>query len=469
MKARLSGIAFFAAIGLYMGFVKPFAPGLSAAGHAALMAVLITVGIWSFGAEWLPLSIGGMVMLLILTAAGLKPSLIFNGFTSRAIWILIPALFFGFALNSTGLGKRLAYWVIGLFRPSYLSLTASWILIGLLLSVLTPSITVRIAIVMPIAVASVEICRQQYQSKGAALILFSAWSMVLIPGSAWLTGSLWGPLMIGFFDPIQGLGGAINFDDWLRAMLLPSVVLSLLFIAVLYWIMRPAEPLKINREIFRHEYEALGPFSFKEKATLGILMGTFLLLVTGRMHGIPDVAICLGALVLLALFGVIRTGDIGTAINWDFVLFMGTIMGLGMLLQETGVAAFLGRSFSPVIRILAGNDSLLLFVLLVFFFIWRFVDIAQLYLTIAFVVPFLPMLAADFGIHPLVFGFLFIIAGNCFFLAYQQPFAIIGESIAGKASWTKAQLMLAGFIFFAVCLVTLALSIPYWRAIGMLR
>lgn len=469
MKVRLAGIFFFAALGLLIGILKPFAPDLSPAGHAVLMAVLVTVGLWSFGTEWLPLSIGGTVLLMILAASGLKYTLVFNGFMTRAIWILIPALFFGFALNSTGLGKRLAYWVIGLFTPSYLSLTVSWILIGLLLSVLTPSITVRVAIVMPIAISSVEIVRKQYQTKGAALILFSAWSMVLIPGGAWMTGSLWGPALLGFFDPIPGLEEVITFDNWLKAMLLPSITLSLLFILVLYRIMKPKTPLSLDREVFRKELKALGPFTFKEKATLCTLLGAFLLLVTSRWHGLPDVSVCLGALILLALFGVIRTGDISTAINWDFVLFLGTIMGLGMQLQETGLAAFLSHSLNSVIRILAGNHWLMLFALLIFFFGWRFVDIAQLYLTITFVVPFLPMLAADYGIHPLVFGFLFIMAGNCFFMAYQQPFVIIGESIAGKASWTKAQLLLAGTIYFAVCLVTLAISIPYWQAIGMLR
>jgi len=191
MDRRLWGILLFSAVGIGVGIGKPFAPELSPEGHAVLMSVLVAVSVWIFGTRWVPLSIGSMVMMMLLTASGVKLSIVFNGYTTRAVWILIPALFFGFALNVTGLGKRLAYWVIGLFRPSYLSLTVSWVLIGLLLSVLTPSISVRIAIVIPIAVASVEICRLKYGSNGAALILLSAWSMVLIPGSGWLTGSLW--------------------------------------------------------------------------------------------------------------------------------------------------------------------------------------------------------------------------------------------------------------------------------------
>jgi anion transporter len=469
MIARLSGIVFFTAVGLIIVIVKPFAPGLAPVGHAVLMAVLVAVGLWIFATKWIPLSISSMVMLLILTASGIKPSIVFSGYTTRAVWILIPALFFGFALNSTGLGKRLAYWVMGLFRPSYLSMTFSWFIIGLLLSILTPSIMVRVAIVIPIAVASVEICRLQYGSKGAALILLSAWSMVLLPGIGWLTGSLFGPVAIGFFDPIPGLQGVITFETWLKAMLVPSAVLSFLFILVLYRFMKPLEELDIDRDVFNSEFKALGPISFKEKATLFILLAAFLMLVTGRMHGIPDVTICLGAFCLLAISGVIEVKDIGTGISWDFVLFVGTIMGLGTHLQETGVAAFLGESFSPVIRTLAGNPWLLTYVLLALLFIIRFADVAHLYVTIPFVAPFLPMLAADFGIHPLVIFFVFLMAACCFFMSYQQSFAILAESIAGNASWTPAQLSRAGIIYMCACLVTLAISIPYWKWAGLIR
>ncbi|MDA8124026.1 MAG: SLC13 family permease [Deltaproteobacteria bacterium] len=468
MDKRLWGMLLFAVAGIGIGAVKPFAPELTPQGHAALMAILVAVGLWIFATKWVPLCIGSMVMLLLLIASGLKPSLVFNGYTTRALWILIPALFFGFALNSTGLGKRLAYWVIGLFRPSYLSLTVSWVLIGLLLSVLTPSISVRIAIVIPIAVATLEICRLRHGSKGAALLLLSAWSMVIIPGGGWFTGSLWGPLAIGFFGGTPELQGVISFDSWWRAMLLPSAVLSFLFVLILYRFMKPAEDLNVEQSVFQGESKALGAITFQEKATFAILLATFFLLVTGRWNGIPDVAVCLGAFVLLAAFGIIKAQNIGTAISWDFVLFLGTIMGFGLIFQETGLATFLSRSFSPVMAGLAGSAWLLAYVLLLFFFVIRFVDVAQLYCTIAFVVPFLPMLAADFHIHPLVVFFLFMMGGNCFFMAYQQPFVILGETLAAKAAWTPAQLRQAGIIYFFACLLTLAISLAYWKAVGLI-
>jgi di/tricarboxylate transporter len=58
----------------------------------------------------------------ILLAGGLLYKLpldvVTTGYTSSAVWVLVPALFFGFALMKTGLGKRIAYFVLKTFASS---------------------------------------------------------------------------------------------------------------------------------------------------------------------------------------------------------------------------------------------------------------------------------------------------------------------------------------------------------------
>ncbi len=466
---RIIGIAAFIILGAYIGIARPFEPGLGQQGHLTLMAIIIALGLWIFASKWLPFAAGSMTLLMLLLVSGLDYGVVFNGFTTRAIWILIPALYFGFALSKTGLGKRIAYRILGFFKPSYLTLTISWVIIGLLLSVFTPSITVRIAIMIPLAVAAAEICKLRYGARGAGFIVLTAWAMAIIPGSGWLTGSLWGPMALGYFNSTPGLEGAINFGSWLKGMLLPTALISTIFIAGTYIFLRPKENLNVDRDAFISEYAALGPMSLREKATLAILLVTFLLLVTSQMTGLPDVGICIGAFALLVAFRIIRANDIGQAISWDLVLFLGTAMGLGLILRETGVAAFLNAVFNPVISLVAANPWILLFLVLSGLLIWRFLDITQLYATIPFMLPFLPMLATDFGINPLVMYMIFIIAGNFFFLAYQQPFAILGQSLAGESAWSAKQLRQAGIIYALASLVTLAVTIPYWMAVGYIR
>jgi anion transporter len=337
----------FIIAGLYLGFFHPFAPELPSAGHWCIAGLLIAVGLWIFAPRWMPLSVGSVLMMMISLAAGLKYSAVFSGYTGTAIWILIPALFFGFALTKTGLGKRLAYRIIGIFRPTYLTLTISWLVIGLVLSALTPSITVRVAIIIPLAATTVEICNIAGHSKGASYIMLIAWAMAVIPGTGWLTGALWGPIGKGFFDATPALANVMTFESWGRAMLLPAELTALLFIIGLYLVMKPEHPLELKTDTFKAAYAGLGPMSFKEKATLVILSLAFIMFASGRAHHIPDAAVCLGAFALLAIFRIIEIKDIASGINWDLVLFLGSVFGLGAVFMDSGVSGVFDRDLLP--------------------------------------------------------------------------------------------------------------------------
>jgi anion transporter len=468
MGKQLIGIIVFTILGAVVGICKPLSPTLSTTGHLSIMGLLISIGLWIFATRWVPLSIGGVLMMTIFLASGLKYSVVFSGFTNGAIWILVPALYFGFVLTKTGLGKRLALWILSLFRPSYLTLTISWLIIGIILSALTPSITVRIAIMIPIAANTVEICKIQSGTKSAGFIMLVAWAMAVIPGTGWLTGSLWGPIAKGFFASIPSLDGIITFESWGKAMLLPAECIAVFFVSGLFIVMKPEKPLDVPTDTFRVAYRELGPITFREKATLAILIVFFLLFATSRLHHVPDVAICLGAFFLLAIFRIIDLKDISTGISWDFILFLGAVLGLGTVFVETGVSSFLSQAFIPLMDHLSVSPWLFIYMTVALLFVWRFLDIAQLLPTIPIILSFFPIIATNLGIHPLVIFSLCIMAGNCFFMSYQQPFVIIGETLSSRVKWSQGQLFKAGMIYFIACILTLAIVIPYWMTVDLI-
>ena len=73
MNVRIWGIILFSAIGVGIGAGRPFAPELTPEGHAALMAILVAVGLWIFATKWVPLCIGSTVMILLLVSKASVP------------------------------------------------------------------------------------------------------------------------------------------------------------------------------------------------------------------------------------------------------------------------------------------------------------------------------------------------------------------------------------------------------------
>lgn len=456
-------------IALYVALAKPWVPQLTPQGHLVLFALIITIGLWIFKPLNMPNSVSGMFFLLFTLALKIPAASVFSGFTSSALWTLIPALFFGFVLIKTGLGKRIGFLVMKMFNPSYPMLILAFVIIGLALSALTPSITVRCVIIIPIAVSVIEACQLELKSKGSALLLLSAWVMALVPGTGWLTGSLHGPIILGMFEAVPDLKGLLNFGSYLQVMLIPALVLTVLLIVGGYLALKPDQPITLKKEYFQEEYKKLGPFSKDQIVSAIILIICFLMFFTNRIHGIPDGATVLGGLFLLTLFGVIKGTEIGSGISWDLVLFIGVAMSFGAVFGATGVSKWLVGVLVPVIAPLTTSPWLFAYSIIILFFVLRFFDVAVFIPTMAILIPILPEISKSFGINPLVWIALFIMGANCFFLSYTNMFAMVAESIAKERSWTSGQISKYGFVYGVAVLLTLAIAIPYWTSIGMFK
>lgn len=450
---------------LFIGMLKPFS-GLSAQGHHVFGIVIVSLGLWVFRPPTLPYFAGGALLLGGCLAFKVPLSAVAGGYTGSAVWVLIPALFFGFALVKSGLGKRIAYFVLKLFEPSYLTISISWFIIGLILSALTPSITVRLSIVMPIAMSVVEACKIPERSRGSALIGLMAWGTALFPGNAWLTGSLWGIFMMGFY-PAE-IKPVVTFDSWLVYMAVPWFLITVLFLFFTYLALKPQEPLRISSQTFKRQYDELGKITGQEIIVGVILTTTLILFTTEKLHGMTTASVALLSFVALMLLGTISFQDISSGVNWDIINFFGVILGLSAIFAHTGISDWLGPIIEPAILSYASEPVVFLLALTIGFWIIRFLDVPWGFSTIAIAAPIFVPLYKDFGLNPALVSVALIAGGNSFFLPYQQPFIMMGDAMSNSKAWTSSQVSLVGCIYAGIVIVAILISSFYWKAMGLM-
>ena len=439
---------------------------LSTMAQLMMGGIVITLAIWIFKPFKLSYSAGGLFLASFALAVGLKPAAVFSGFTQSAIWTLIPALFFGFALQKTGLGKRIAMGILKLFKPSYTSLVLAWVMIGVALSLLTPSGTVRVAIMIPIAAQCCELYRLEKGSKGNSLILLTAFAMAILPGSGWMTGVLWGPIISGMINSVPETQGLVVFDNWFSVMFLPVMIITVLLVIGSYFALAPKSKLQAEAIEAINE-EAASKISKHEIIAGAILISVFTMFLTGRFHGLPDASVCLAAVFLLFLSGVLETKDFNTGVNWDLIIFIGFALSFSALFNETGISSWFAGIVVPALAPIAGNPYMFMFSIMTFVFLWRFFDVALFIPTIAILVPILPAIQEAYGISPLVWLFVFVIGGNSFVMAYQNMWAMMSRSIAGDRAFTNKHLGIYGIIYFAASYVAMAITIPMWVSAGL--
>lgn len=462
MNIKLVGAIAFALVGLIVALVAPIGE-VSRSGNIVAGTIVMSLGLWIFRPGGVPYAAGCSIFLTGCLLAGLKFPVVMSGYSSSAIWVLIPALFFGYVLQKTALAKRIVYWTLKSIKPTYVTIILAWVVAGLVLSLLTPSATLRILTMIPIALGTVEACGLEYRSRGGSLICLVAFGMALIPGGGWYTGCLWGPVFIGMFPAeLKSLGTPAA---WFQGNALYWAVVTVLYIIVLCLLLKPERPLQLDRHAFKAQYDELGGMSRDEKVVGSVLVVAFAMFFTESIHHIPTVPVALTGFFLLIAFGVITAGDIGTGVSWDMILFVGAVISLPGISVQSGIAKWISGFMDPVMSSFSGSPLTFLFVFILLYWLIRFVDVSWGFATAALMAPIMVPLYNNFGIHPVIIGTVFAIGGGCYFLSYQQPFIVMSESMTKGNVWSPQNLTRGGIAYAIACLLGVLIVAPYWKAI----
>ena len=441
----------------------PAFEGLSRQAQLILAITAFSAILWAF--QVINNGITSVLMMGLLISAGVRPPLALSGFGGPPFWVLVTVLFYGFAMKKTGLAERLSYYILSLFPGTYSGILGAFFAIGFVLALGIPSMTVRTAIMVPIAWALVQSLGLPNRSRGSALIILTTVEMAVIPGLAFLYGSLDGPIVAAAFEakhlPLTWLGYA-------QVITFPTLLLCVLILAGNQFILRPEAPLNASPDFARERLRALGSFQRPELVTAIVVLVSIVFWTTDRYHHLPSFVIGTGAMAVFALAGILRDEDIGTAVSWSLLLYLGGVFGLANVIQDAKVTDWLAGFFVPVARQLASNLVLLMIVLSVAMFLLRFLDPSSF---IAISVLFLSVVDVTnaAGIPPLVLMAPLLIASVPFWMSYQNFWVAMGEGLTSNLAFSPGQRLHLANGYAVLMLIAAAIGVGYWKWIGVLK
>jgi di/tricarboxylate transporter len=454
----------FMVLGVIIALVRPFYR-LEATGSIMLGSMIAALAVWVFRPGRGTFIAGALIIFLGGSIAGIPMSDLASGFSSTSLWLLIPAMFLGYALMKTGLGKRIVFALFKQFNLSYLTILIGWFIVGILFSLITPSITVRFLILTPIAVVVADACCLEKNSKGRSLIVISAWSVAIFPGIAWQNGSLFGPVFTSYL-PMGPVRDMVTSQMWLRAMA-PWILFSLSFLVILYIALKPEQKLTVTKTQLSKMYDDLGKLGKDEKSCLAAFALLFSGLVLQIFLPITTNQVLFAAVILLLLLGVLTVKDISHGISWDIVAFFGIVLSFSRICEVAGITPWLSPHLSSLLKPIAGSPIIFVLALYGICVFLRFFDVTQGWVSSAILALATPMLFEDFGINPLMCLMVFICASNIFFFRYQQPWIGQTEAVCGDNGWNPKHLLKASIIYALLALIFLFTCTLYWHIIGI--
>lgn len=442
--------------------LQPQIGQLDDTGQTALAVMALAVVLWV--TDVLAAGITALLTLGLLILAGVPSSVALGGFASGAFWILVSVLFFGTAMDKTGLARRIAYRILLIFPATYAGILIAFMLIGFILTLGVPSMTVRTAIMVPIAFALVQAIGVPLPSAGAALIVLGAFEMAVLPGCAVLTGSLFGPFIAGLFASAQL---PITWFAYAQVMALPTLVWCALLVVANLLALRPPVAPGMNKDLVRAEIQKLGGVSRMEGLTAAIIGAAVIAWAAQPWHGTPPEAIGMVALAALFATRVLMPSEIGPGIPWALAIFVGGMLSLTTVMSTYRIDVWLGSYIVPAVQPFVDSPFLLVVALSTAVAAMRFADPVGFITIAAFVVP-LSGFVASRGVPPLVLTALVLLPVHVFWFNYQNIWIVMTEGIAKKSAYTDAHRVKLATVFFGVTILALWFGVVYWRVIGLI-
>ncbi|HET7159690.1 MAG TPA: SLC13 family permease, partial [Burkholderiales bacterium] len=298
--------------------------------HAGALC-LLTIGLWALNA--LPEHIVGLVFFLLAMVFALSPaSVVFSGFASGTLWLVLGGLIIAEAVHRTGLGLRIARLLIGRHTLSYRTLIALTVLVCSLMCIVMPATVSRILLLLPIMAALAQRLGLRYGSVGYDGVAMAVIMTNYQVGTAFLPANAPNLVLAGAAETLYKT--TFIYGEWLLVQLPVMGILKALVVIGLIWVLYPDTTQTMTTQ------EEPARMSEEEKRLSVILLTALVLWATDFAHGVHPGWIGLGAglATLMPRVGVMPVSTFTESVKLSSFFYIAAILGLGALMVDSGLS-----------------------------------------------------------------------------------------------------------------------------------
>jgi len=317
--------------------------------------VLITLACWS--TSIIPPFLTGLIFFaLVATFKLIEPSILFSGFTSTAVWLIIAGFIIGSAISSSGLDKRLASVIAPHLTLSYSRLILGLVMSASLLGFIMPSSVGRIVVLLPIGMALAEQMGFSQGSNGRRGVAVALAISCNMPSFAILPANIPNMILAGASENLFDVH--FGYMEYLILHFPVLGVIKSILLIVLVLIIFP-DKIEKKRNNDALELEKTSNLHIKSQKKVSWILGiTLLFWITDSIHGVSSAWVGLTAAIILLLpkWGVVEPKSFNRSVDFGTVVFVAAALGLGSLVNASGVGEFMGQVFSHLLPASTDNS-----------------------------------------------------------------------------------------------------------------
>ncbi|TKC19447.1 SLC13 family permease [Robertmurraya kyonggiensis] len=463
-KALSVLLAILLFVGMYLGLPESFHTS------ARLMIGIVSFAIVLWALEPIPLGLTSIITIIFLLIFNVvNTNVVYSGFASPAVFLIIAGMMLARAVNETPLAKRMTYFLLAKWGGNAKGLLASILIIPQIQAFFIPAVAVRTALLLPIVVNVLDMIKTKPNSDLRKMIMLGVAFGSTVSGTAVMTAAIGNILAVELLNEFSGIN--ITYFQWF----LYALPIWLLLIPAVWILLMKLFPLKKEEANFpevqaqmKERAKDFGRMERSEKRCLLILIFIVGLWMTEPLHGLhPSVPALIGvALMTLPAIGCATWTNV-VKINFDTVLLLGATLSIGYALNESGATQLLGESLSAdwIFSLMESPIIAVIFILC----ITQLFHLAMSNVSTAVValIPIYIGLANQVGTDPLVIVFSAA-------LACLHGYILVVEAMPNVLVHSTGQIkqqtfLLPGFYMTLIMTgITVIVALTWWQWLGLL-
>lgn len=439
------------------------AAGSDGAAAMRILGITLLAILWWAG-EVVPDWLATIAMLLLwVLMGGLTFQGAFASFAGSSVWLIVGAFCLAAGITKTGFFRRISWFLIRLFSPTFRGQVLALLLVGTVCAPLVPSATAKAVLGATIANNIADAMGYGPNSKGRCGLFLASFIGFSATTPAFMSGSIFTYTLLGALPEATRAG--VDWTSWFVACIPWLAVLLVGFFLAIQVMFRPDRAAALSPAYVDEQYRSLGPMRGKETLSAVLLALSVLLWILESRLGVSAAVTALGAAFFCFASGILDAKELSTAVPWGLVIFLGGVLNLGNVLSAVGIDLWLQTLLSPLFSGITG-PALIVAAIAVLVVALRLILVSQSATVIVVIATLAPATAA-LGLSPFLVGFITLAAEQCWFLSYQNVVFVPALSCM-EGTVRHRETVPACWVFEAVSLVGCLVSIPYWRLLGYL-
>ncbi|MBY0281751.1 MAG: anion permease [Alphaproteobacteria bacterium] len=428
----------------------------------SILSSAIVMWIFRIVPEYLP----GIFVIVACASLGLVPSnIILSGFSSETFMMVFSVLCMTILIARSGLISRFILILLRALPQKEGYFNSVFFISFSLLTPLIPSIVSRTQLVAHSLTNFINILKLETKNEHITKLTANAFFGTSLFSSIFLSASLMNFVILALL-PLQEQQ-RFQLVGWFQASLAAAIVMIVAYMVIFAIFFRGKETIKIPKQLIIEQLERLGPVSKDEWISLATVAAFFIGMMTFPYHKISPTWIAFGLAYILLSFNVLNREDIQTRVDWSFLMFMASVVGIASIATYFDLSGTISTKLQSFIYLVGtSQEALIGFLTISTIFVRFFLPIGA---TVALLIPIFISLAGLYGISCWSACFVSLMMVDMWFFPYQCIFYTeMRESFSGQElPFQEKKFLIFNAVVNIVRILAIFASFYYWQWLGL--